>query len=105
VNRDGRYYRCELCQCPGLWAIRVATVMHKRVDYMGERVDAVEELVKLYQIGLDLLGNTLQMVSSLTKFIMVCLLNLFAELGNVSQIGIVIAWGEEVMEHTAIRIL
>ena len=97
MNRDGRYYRCELCQCPGLWAIRVA--------YMGERVHAVEELVKLYQIGLDLLGNTLQMVSSLTKFIMVCLLNLFAELGNVSQIGIVIAWGEEVMEHTAIRIL
>ncbi len=87
MNRDGRYHRCELCQCPGLWAIRVAIVMHKWVD-------AIEELVKLYQIGLDLLGNALQMFRSLNKFIMVCLLNLFAELGNVSQIGIVIAWGE-----------
>ncbi len=54
MNRDGRHYRCELRQRPGLRTIRVAIVMH-------EWVDAVEELVELYQIGLDLLDNALQM--------------------------------------------
>lgn len=82
MNRDGRYDRCELCQ--SLRAIWVATVVHKWFD-------AIDKLGASKQIGLELFSNALQMVNSLTKFITVCLLNLLAKLGHVSQVGIVIA--------------